>query len=107
MKGDDGDDILIGGFTVYDENLDALALIMAEWTSDRTYLERVHNLRNAAGPILETADIEIKLDETTVFNDGVRDKLEGDDDRDWFFANLDDDEDDDKLEDRKSGERLN
>ena len=107
LKGDDGDDILIGGFTVYDENLDALALIMAEWTSDRTYLERVHNLRNAAGPILETADIEIKLDETTVFNDGVRDKLEGDDDRDWFFANLDDDEDDDKLEDRKSGERLN
>ena len=42
--GDSGSDILIAGATSFDENLDALDDIMAEWTSNHSFAQRVANL---------------------------------------------------------------
>ena len=49
--GNSGDDILIAGTTAFDHNQAALAAIMAEWTSARSYADRVANLSGTgSGP---------------------------------------------------------
>jgi Ca2+-binding RTX toxin-like protein len=90
LIGNAGDDILIAGRTAFDSDKQALARIMAEWTSSRSYEARTDNLRgNGSGPRLNG---EIFLDgssaDATVFDDGDEDKLTGGSGRDWFFANL-------------------
>ena len=47
LRGGSGDDIVIGGRTTYDNNDAALAAIMAEWNSTRSFEQRRDNL--AAG----------------------------------------------------------
>ena len=105
IKGDEGEDILIGGTTTYDDDFAALGLISNAWTSfDRDYLERIENLRSGAGPILGGTGIMLSAS-ATVFDDGVRDKLEGKDGFDWLFADFDGiDDDDDELKGLKAGE---
>jgi PKD repeat protein len=79
LNGNDGDDLLIAGLTAFDDDATALAAILAEWTSARSYAERVANLRNTligSGP------------DATVFDDGAPDQLRGASGKDWFFANL-------------------
>ena len=51
LIGNSGDDILIAG--TYDhENLDpALCAVMDEWTSNRSYVVRVDNLRDGTGSL--------------------------------------------------------
>ncbi len=44
LAGGAGDDLLIGGRTVYDQNQRDLTLILAEWSSPRTYAQRRANL---------------------------------------------------------------
>ena len=46
---DHDDDILIGGWTVYDTDLAALDAIMAEWGSERSYQDRIANLNGSTG----------------------------------------------------------
>ena len=57
---------------------------MGEWTSDRSYEDRVSRLRTG----IELDGDQIKLDESTVHDDRSRDILFGGRDRDWFFAAL-------------------
>src|SRR5262249_45165041 len=51
LTGNSGDDILIAGTTAFDHNQAALAAVMAEWTSARSYADRVANLSGTgSGP---------------------------------------------------------
>ena len=43
-SGGDDDDLLVSGASDFDDDLNALALIRAEWVSPRSYAERVANL---------------------------------------------------------------
>ncbi|MCS7047140.1 MAG: esterase-like activity of phytase family protein, partial [Gemmataceae bacterium] len=49
LQGDAGDDLLVGAATLFDFDLAALNAIRAEWTSPRTYEQRVQNLRDGSG----------------------------------------------------------
>ncbi|MEM6689115.1 MAG: PKD domain-containing protein [Planctomycetota bacterium] len=92
LSGQAGEDILIGGFTIYDDDDVALASIMLEWTSERTYLNRIDNLGT-----LSTSDYPLGFN---AIDDGASDWIHGSYDRDWFFALLDD-ENEDELPDRQ------
>jgi Ca2+-binding RTX toxin-like protein len=80
LVGGPGDDILIGGTTRYDSDAGALSAILAEWSrTDLKFAERVSNLsRGLAGGI--------RLDATTVADDGSTDKLTGSAGSDWLLA---------------------
>jgi uncharacterized delta-60 repeat protein len=88
--GDVDDDILVGGTYSRANDRAATNAVMAEWTSSRTYPQRVDNLRNGTG-----ANGTVRLvglsggTAQTVFDDGAVDKLTGDLATDWFFANVD------------------
>ena len=109
LKGGKQDDLLIAGPTAFDSDLTSLDFILAEWTSARSYEDRIDNLLNGTGPLL--AGTGTKLVTTgpgqTVFDDAEKDKLKGDQDRDAFFADLDGlDNDDDEIKDQKADETL-
>ena len=94
------DDLLIGGFTLFDENTADLGLIRDEWSSSRSYEERIDNLQTGRGPILKGSKIVLVTSEKkqSVFDDeGETDELTGGDGRDWFFASLVDDLKDEQL----------
>ncbi len=105
MLGGSGDDILIGGLTpqLFDEsvprgiNATAVAAVMSEWTSDRSYSQRINRLRAGVG-----AGNLVRLTADTVLNDGLADILFGQGGDDWFWG------DEDLLGDRNAPrERLN
>jgi hypothetical protein len=107
LKGNEDDDLLIGGSTSFDDHVASLKLIMAEWSSGREYAMRAANLRNGSGPVLTGSGVRLKSSgsDRTVFDDGAKDTLQGDDGRDWFFADLDGTGgDDDKVKDKKNNE---
>lgn len=84
LKGSSGDDILIGGST--DLDWEALQSILAEWTSERSYEERVANISgDSPSPSGANGDDFLTLANITDSTDG--EKLEGGSDTDWFFAN--------------------
>lgn len=90
MVGNADDDILIAGFTAFDDNLAALAAIQAEWTSNHDLATRLANL---SGQSEGNADRHndayfLKLGET-VLDDGEEDKLTGSSGLDWFFFDTD------------------
>ncbi len=72
VKGGSGDDIMIGGST--DLSIEQLQAILAEWTSEESYEDRVTTIRTSfsAASITDTADNE---------------RLAGGGGTDWFFAN--------------------
>jgi hypothetical protein len=90
LVGNSGDDILIAGTTAFDHNEAALAAIMAEWTSARSYADRVANLSGTgSGPRNNGNYFLIGAGPTaTVFDNGAIDVLHGGSGMDWFFANL-------------------
>jgi Ca2+-binding RTX toxin-like protein len=105
LDGGDGDDLLIGGRTSYDDYRAGLDLILAEWTSPNSYDTRVNNLRSGGGAILGGVKLAAGGPQATVFDDGDKDTLQGDNGRDWFFADLDGKpSDDDKVKDKKGNE---
>jgi hypothetical protein len=85
-----GDDLLIAGRTVFDGDLAALAAIMAEWTSARSYADRVANLSGTgSGPRANGNSFLLASGPNkTVFHGGASDVLHGGSGMDWFFANL-------------------
>jgi hypothetical protein len=101
-------DLLIGGTTAFDDNADALLLILNEWTSTRAYAERVANLRGTgSGPAFdERLNDNIFLQAgTTVLDDADEDRLHGLLGFDWFFATVSGLKKD-KVTGRRSGELL-
>jgi Ca2+-binding RTX toxin-like protein len=94
LDGEDGDDIFIGGTTAFDTDLDALAAILAEWTSPRSYATRVANLGGEPNPqfnqrLNQNFFLKARGPAATVFDDGAKDVLKGGAGLDWFFAKLD------------------
>jgi hypothetical protein len=86
--GNPGDDILIGGTTLYGSDHAALCEILEEWSrNDLSYSERVRRLSSGA----------FALTSATVSDDGAFDLLTGAAGNDWFFAGVKD-----KITDRKN-----
>ena len=85
IKGGSGEDILIAGST--DLDLDALQLILAEWTSGRSYEERVANISGDSSSGVNVGNF-LTSENITDTVDG--DKLVGGCQHDWFFANATD-----------------
>ena len=93
--GDADDDILIGGSTAYDANDQALGAILSEWTSNRTYNQRVANISNGtiAGAGNPTGNGlnggYYLIPDHTVIDDNAVDVLTGSSGMDWFLFNVD------------------
>jgi Ca2+-binding RTX toxin-like protein len=83
IAGGNAGDILIAGSTDYDTDLDALARIMAEWTSPASYADRVRHLLFGGGLNGTTV-----LNASTVHADGTADSMHGGSGPDLFFARL-------------------
>lgn len=104
LRGSYGEEILIGGTTSYDANDAALAALLAEWKSARSFSQRCNNLdAGITHPTLGT--IRLKRRDAanptgTVLDDAARDVLFGGSASDWFlgFAT-------DELRDRGPGDR--
>ena len=82
-------DILIGGATVYDAGLTQLYGILKEWSSATPFGDRVGNIRTRVDNTVAGVN-NIRLDSTTVYNDGELDQLFGAVARgdDWFLLDL-------------------
>lgn len=98
LKGGDGDDLILGGYTSFDNDPDALNWILTEWRSALSYADRINNLQTGVGP--QQIALKTNGPDATVFDDGDKDKLKGEKGRDWFLG----DDDDDDIKDRKSDE---
>ena len=96
LQGQAHDDILIGGTTSYDDNAAALAAILTEWVSARSYTVRVANIRSGA------RSGGFALNSGTVLDDGANDLLSGNAGQDWFFAGIGD-----RITDKAFLERVN
>ena len=83
LDGGDGDDLLIGGRTTFDQNLPALDAILAEWAGAASYDNRIDHLIGALAGGLNGATLLIK--NVTVLDDGVADALIGGLGLDAFF----------------------
>jgi Ca2+-binding RTX toxin-like protein len=84
------EDILIAAKTAFDANQAGLFAIMAEWTSERSFTDRVANLRGAGSGPRDNGNYFLKVSGTdaTVYDDDDVDVLSGASGSDWFFANL-------------------
>lgn len=92
ISGNADEDILIAGWTAFDQNAEALQAILAEWVSARTYEQRVNNIRDGSGAATRAnGDVFLATDgpNATVWDDGDIDVLSGNAGRDWFLFNRD------------------
>ncbi|WP_428937476.1 hypothetical protein [Fontivita pretiosa] len=92
LVGNIDEDIIIAGYTSHDADRDALLAIMAEWTSTRTYSQRVANIRDGSGTATRAngnAFFNPDGPSRTVFDDAATDLLFGGAGNDWFFFNAD------------------
>jgi Ca2+-binding RTX toxin-like protein len=88
LSGGSGEDILIGGTTNHDLNETALLAIQSEWRRAISYQDRIAHLTGAvAGGNNGTTLLRFTAQSTdTVHDDGVADRLFGEDNQDWFFS---------------------
>ncbi len=116
IVGRSSDDLLIGGLTAFEDEfnqfappafssevrLDASAQrlawqsISSEWKSNRSYLDRVNNIRGSGTGPRSNGDFFLSISQNdmlgnSVFDDGQRDILNGSTGRDWYFASLNSD----------------
>ncbi len=133
IHGDEQDDIIIAGYTAFERTFNELApsifpassrltlnqqreaieAIMAEWTSARSYSQRVANIRGAGSGTRANGTNYFRYDavdvtQVTVFDDNVKDILWGDSGNDWFLSNSDGATSTrDELRDRSNSESQN
>jgi uncharacterized delta-60 repeat protein/uncharacterized repeat protein (TIGR01451 family) len=99
IVGNSDDDVLIAGTTSYDADEAALCAIMHEWTSERSYSQRIANLQGTNTgswfDLRHNGDIFLTLaeagTEVSVFTDDSEDVLTGSSGFDWFLMDLDQD----------------
>ena len=90
LRGSGGDDILIAGTTSFDASDRQLAQIRAEWTSLKSYANRVANLRGSRNPqyaARRNGNTFLRAGSTVLDDDAV-DHLTGDAGFDWFLLDL-------------------
>lgn len=80
LIGQPGANVLIGGATIYDDDDEALSALLAEWSSNNSYADRVENLANGGGAN-GAFHLELGL---TVLDDGEADAFFSDS-SDWLF----------------------
>ena len=78
---DYGDDILIAGRTSYDANKTAIDALLLAWLGTATFPNRITQIQTTG-----VGNGFFKLNNNTVFDDGVIDALFGGIGADWFFA---------------------
>ena len=101
LVGNADDDIIIAGWTTYDTDAGALAAILGVWLApDLSYQERVA----AIGQTGVGADGAVRLNASTVSDDGAQDVLTGTSGQDWFLANVSGSGVRDKLTDLSAAE---
>jgi Ca2+-binding RTX toxin-like protein len=88
LVGNSGGDLLIAGTTAFDSDLAALNAILAEWTSARSYADRVANLSGTGSGPRANGDVFLIASGTgaTVFDDGAVNQLQGASGMNWYFA---------------------
>lgn len=80
LDGGLGENLIIGGWTQYDDNLASLERLMAVWTSNDSYKNRVSLLSNSRNK-------DLKLDQSTVKTDGQSDTfVKPQANVDWVFS---------------------
>lgn len=105
LHGGADEDILIGGTTNHDLNESSLLAIQSEWRRAISYQDRIAHLTGAvAGGFNGLSLLRLAQQSTdTVHDDGVVDRMFGEDGQDWLFSvdilN--------ELQDRQDGERNN
>jgi uncharacterized repeat protein (TIGR01451 family) len=89
LAGGRGSDLLVSGRTAFDDKAAALAAIVAEWSSSRSFKARVANLRGSGAGTRENRNdfLDASGPDATVLDDNDPDKLKGGTGRDWFLAN--------------------
>ena len=99
LQGRGGDDILVAGYTSFDSDLIALQMMRNEWTSDRSYQQRIENLSGQGSGPNENGSVYLLAggNEATVFDDGCADLVFGNSGMDWFFYG-EEDIDDQRLD---------
>src|SRR5262249_52951864 len=86
LTGNAASDLLIAGYTDYDQNIAALAAIMQEWSrTDIGYNGRVNHILGTTAGGLNGSSL---FNTSTIHDDGVADTLTGGNALDWFFANV-------------------
>ncbi len=101
LDGGDDDDLLIAGRTVYDEDTAALEAIHREWTSNRSYAQRVANIGGTVGGTRLNGTFFLRAG-VTALDDAAIDQLLGRGGLDWFLHDffedlIGDDEDEEEL----------
>jgi len=81
LLGGSKQDLLIGGSTVHDNNVSSIEAIMAEWTNPNHGRKRRLRFLSKGGG----ANGNIKLNQTTIIDDGVSDLLFGNQGQDSFW----------------------
>jgi probable HAF family extracellular repeat protein len=91
LLGATGEDILIAGTTDYDTHEAALAAVMAEWTSNHSYTERVANLSGTGSSDRLNGNYFLTAggNAPTVHSGHSVDTILGGSGQNWYFANLD------------------
>jgi hypothetical protein len=92
LRGGLGSDLLIGGSTVFDSNALALADLLAEWSSSRTYQQRIDNLRGVGTGVRLNGETVLGTDprESIFADEGSVNDILGGSSIDWFIASLND-----------------
>jgi len=85
LTGGDRDDLLPGGRTLHDADFAALEAVFAEWASTASYATRIGHLLGTKPGGKNGA---VRLNATTVFDEGLADVLTGGAHLDWFFQGL-------------------
>ena len=83
LTGGVGDDLLVAGPTAFDLDPTGLANLGAEWASGRPYQERIEHLTGTGGGNNNGAFLTPAV---SVFDDGVKDVLNGGRGTDWFVS---------------------
>jgi hypothetical protein len=85
LDGGQDDDILISGTSTYETHELALAAIMAEWTSSRTFSVRKQNLIDGTGSATRLNDDYFLVLGSTVSNDNQNDTITGGQGNNWVI----------------------
>ena len=83
VRGGTGDDLLIGGTTPFSDDPAALSALAGEWTSSRSFADRVANL-SGQGTGLRANGQTFLQPGVTVLGDEVSDELEGNPGSNWI-----------------------
>jgi len=86
LLGGTDDDIVIGGQLQTDALLGGLNAFRTEWTSVRTYAQRIQNLRAGVGP----SNASLKAGVSVLNDSNEVDTITGSTGNDWYFRAVDD-----------------